>query len=86
MIKITINSIEKDREKCECGVDAVHMQSCCDVEIVGEQAEITHELVSMLESFDKHELLHKVWHDALSLYVEEFQNNLNQRGAKSNEH
>lgn len=82
MIEIKVTSRKKARQDCDCGAVAVCMESNADVQIGGEQQEILHELVSLLETFDKHDLLREIWHEALELYVKDFENKLKQRGYK----
>lgn len=75
MIEIKVTSREKARQDCDCGAVAVCMESNADVQIGGEREEILHELVSLLESFDKHDLLREIWHEALSLHIDEMKRN-----------
>ena len=65
MIEIKVTSREKARANCECGADAVLYESMADVQIGGEREEIKHELIALLEAFEKHALLATVWHEAL---------------------
>ena len=65
MIEIKINSHEKSREKFDSERDAVRMASEVSIQAGGEGEEIKHELIALLETFEKHELLACIWHEAL---------------------
>ena len=80
MIEIKVTSREKAKQKCDCGPVAICMESNADVQIGGERKEILHELVALLETFDKHNLMREIWHEALELYVKDYENKLKQRG------
>lgn len=80
MIEIKVTSREKAKQECDCGAIAVCMESNADVQIGGEREEILHELVALLETFDKHDLMREIWHDALAQYVKDFEERLKQRG------
>ena len=79
MIEIKVTTREKAKQECDCGALAVCMESNADVQIGGEREEILHELVALLETFGKHDLMREIWHEALELYVKDFENNLKQR-------
>lgn len=79
MIEIKVTTREEAKQACDCGGVAVCMESNANVQIGGEREEILHELVALLESFDKHDLMREIWHEALELYVKDFENNLKQR-------
>lgn len=69
MIEIKVTSREKARANCECGADAVLCESMADVQIAGDREEIKHELIALLEAFEKHVSLATVWNDALSEHI-----------------
>lgn len=76
MIEIKVTSREKARQDCDCGAHAICMESNADVQIGGEREEILHELVALLETLDKHDLMREIWHAALKIYVKDFENRL----------
>lgn len=79
MIEIKVTTREKAKQECDCDAVAVCMESNADVQIAGEREEILHELVALLEIFDKHNVMREIWHEALKLYIKDFENNLKQR-------
>lgn len=66
MIEIKVTSREKARENCKCGADAVLCESEVDLQIAGEPEEIKHELIALVETFEKKPALALIWEMAIA--------------------
>ena len=69
MIEIKVTTREKAREKCNDNTDCVRMAAKTIVEWGGERDIVKHELVSILEAFERDIELSFIWHEALVEHI-----------------